>query len=134
MKLQKKLITLLMVLVALLAGSGTYSALAQGTGTDTGQLGIFSTVPCGPDALGWLCSTTVVRSGTTTTCTATATSPGGSYNIFMYGSVPNGKALHIGSTYYGSNNTKSAFASSLTIKFTYTGSAQPTLCNWHFEF
>ena len=112
----QRLIPLLMVLIALSASSATYAA------------------SCGPGAPGWNCSTSITRSGSTSTCTATATSPGGAYNIFMYGGGPGGKALHIGATYYGSNNTKNCSASSCTIKFTYTGSAQPTLCNWFFAF
>jgi hypothetical protein len=111
-----KLITLLMVLVVLSAGSAAYAA------------------PCGAGAPGWNCSTSITRSGSTSTCTATATSPGGSYNIFMYGGGPGGKALHLGATYYGSNNTKSCTGSTCTIKFTYTGSAMPNLCNWFFTF
>lgn len=137
MKLQK-LIIILVVLVALSASSGTYSALAEGPDPDP-QVGILSiTADCGPNAPGWTCNTSVTRVSNTTTCTATAISPGGSYNIYMYGLGPGGKALHVGSTYYGTAIPQSSpvhcSASSCTVVFTYTGSARPTLCNWGFYY
>lgn len=111
------LIALLMVLVVLSAGSTAYAA------------------SCGANAPGWNCNTSVTRVGDTTTCTASATSPGGAYNIYMYGGGPGGKALHTTSgAYYGTASTKSCYSSTCTIKFTYTGSARPTLCNWLFSF
>ena len=112
-----KLIILMMVLVAFSASSTTYAAL------------------CGSYAPGWNCNTSVTRSGDTTTCVATVTSPGGAYNIYMYGGGPGGKALHTTSgAYYGTASTNSCSSSTCTVKFTYTGSARPTLCNWLFRF
>lgn len=134
MKLQKFVI-LLIALVILSAGFSTYSALAAESDSSSQITVLAVTASCGSGAPGWTCSTSVVRSGSTTTCTAKATSPGGSYNIYMYGAGPGGKALHTSSgAYYGSSSTKSCYASSCTIKFTYTGSALPTLCNWAFYY
>ena len=112
----RKLVVFLMVLAALAAGSAVYAD------------------PCGPDAPGWSCYTNIGVSGNTTTCTATAVSPGGSYNISLVGGGPGGKALHLGTTYYGSNGTCNKFSTSCSVTFTYTGSARPNLCNWKFKY
>jgi hypothetical protein len=133
MKLQK-LITLLIVLVVLLASFGIYSALAKGP--DSGmKVGKLSTACVAGSPAGWTCPTSVVRSGNVTTCYAQAVGPAGSsQTIYIYGNGTGGKALHVGSTYYGSSTPHTCYSSrSCSWTFTYTGSAQPVLCNWRFS-
>jgi hypothetical protein len=131
MKLQK-LITLLMVLVVLSASFGIYHALAKGP--DSG-LQPLSTACVAGTPPGWTCPTYVQRVGNTSTCYAQAVGPaGGTYNITIYGNGTNYMALHIGSTYYGTSTVghDCPTGRSCSWTFTYTGSAQPILCNWRF--
>lgn len=130
----KLLLTTLMALVIVLAYSSARPAVAESPDYSAFVEILAINAPC-YDAPDWNCTTSVTRSGNTTTCTAKATSPGGTFNIYMYGKGPGGKALHTQSgQYYGSNGTKSCYAKSCSITFTYTGSARPTLCNWGFMY
>ncbi|HSD84805.1 MAG TPA: hypothetical protein VLG46_13135 [Anaerolineae bacterium] len=108
---QKKLITLLIALIALLllASVGTYVASAEGSGPSRGGAAISPNDLTG-DCLtpGWTCTTTF--SGNK--CTGTVKSPE-KHTFTMY---PGGKVC---------SNTKKC---SVTIKF----SSPPTHCPWSF--